>query len=295
MKKVILLFAFSVFFFAGCKARQPDPYRNGIKILAIGNSYTENSMLYLSDMLRQLGVTGNITLVNAFISGGTLKDHAEHARANQSTKLQRRTFLAGGGQTSATGITLLQMIQQEAWDVITLQQASMESGASSTYNADLDYLIDYVRKNATNKNFKLGWHMTWAWADGISYYNGTYGNQDKMYQAICTAVQTKIVPELKTGVFDFIIPTGTAIQNYRVHGDHLNHDGTHLSNLGCYIAATMWVKTITGYDISKLTTPYVANKTWGGAPSVTINATDLPDIIQAVNAAAKSPFAVTPP
>ena len=137
--------------------------------------------------------------------------------------------------------------------------------------------------------------MTWAWTNGHSFYNRIYGNQSNMYQAICTAVQTIIVPKLNTGVFDLIIPTGTAIQNYRVHGDHLNHDGTHLTNLGCYIAAAMWIKTITGYDIAKLSTPYVANKTWGGAPSVTINARDLPDIVQAVNAAATTPFVVTPP
>ena len=129
--------------------------------------------------------------------------------------------------------------------------------------------------------------MTWAWASNYSNYKDVYGNQVNMYNQICNAVQTKIVPN---SAFSIIIPSGTAIQNARVpFGDVLNHDGTHLSNLGCYIAAATWVKTITGYDVSKLTTPYTANKTWGGA-TATINTTNLPDIVQAVNAAVAYPF-----
>ena len=267
---------------------QPDPYKNGIKILAIGNSYSEDAFCYLFPLLKQLGVNeSNTKLVVAYISGGSLNNHASNVRNNRYTNLRREIASVNGGLSSASGYTLQQLIKEEAWDVITLQQNSDNSGNAATYNADLDFLIDYVKTNATNPNFKLGWHMTWAWASNYSNYRNVYGNQVNMYNQICNAVQTKIVPN---SAFSIIIPSGTAIQNARVpFGDVLNHDGTHLSNLGCYIAAATWIKTITGYDVSKLTTPYTANKTWGGA-TATINTTNLPDIVQAVNAAVAYPF-----
>ena len=139
--------------------------------------------------------------------------------------------------------------------------------------------------------------MTWAWAQNHWTNNPTWTvyskNQLVMYHAICSTVIAKIE---SNSAFDLIIPSGTAIQNYRTqqNDDNLNHDGTHLSNLGCYIAAAMWVKTITGYDIANLTTGYVANKTWGSSPSVTITPAILGNIVQAVNDATATPFAVTP-
>ena len=129
--------------------------------------------------------------------------------------------------------------------------------------------------------------MTWAYAS--SNMSGHYaGIQRDMYNSICSTVQTKIVTN---NAFDFIIPTGTAIQNARgYYGDILNSDGTHLSNPGCYIAGAMWVKTITGFDISKLTIPYTASGSYYGSSTYTITADDLMKVVQSVNAAANLPF-----
>ena len=265
-----------------------NPYKNGIKILAIGNSYSQNALHYMFDLLTQLGVNGsNIILANAYISGGSLNDHFTNAKNNTKAELKRETFLANGKitETSKGAYTLQELIEQQPWDVITLQQASNYSGVSSTYNTDLDFLIQYIADHASNPNYKLGWHMTWAYRSGYS----SSWPQLFMYHEICNAVETKIVPN---NAFDFIIPTGTAIQNARgLYGDILNDDGTHLSNLGRYIAAAMWIKTITGYDIASLKTPYTASDTYYyNAIPYTINAGDLTKIVQSVNAAYASPF-----
>ena len=270
--------------------KPPNPYKNGIKILAIGNSYSENSLQYMFDLLRISGVTGDIKLMVAYISGGSLSDHANNVRNNKYTNLTRRIYNANGSSTNSSSgaYTLLQMIQEEPWDIITLQQASASSGQPATYDTHLEFLMDYVKTNKTNPNFKFGWHMTWAWGSG-NYSGSSYSNQLDMYTKICNAVKTKIVPK----GFDFIIPTGTAIQNARateLFGNTLNvSDGTHLNNHGHYISTATWLKTITGYDFSNFTVPYKNNgHGWGGSV-ITIDATMRSKIAQAVNSAYETP------
>jgi len=267
------------------KPPPPDPYKNGIKILAIGNSYSQDAMRYLYDMLRQIKEPQyNTTLVNAYIESGTLNDHANCIKNN--TSITQQVFNTSGGATSVSGKSLKQIIEQDAWDIITLQQSSWFSGKESSYNADLDTLIIRVKKHATNKNFKLGWHMTWAWHVGHYGFPGTYTNQAAMYSGTCDAVKAQILNH-PTRKFDFIIPTGTAIQNARgipALGDsNLNRDiDCHLNDLGRYIAGAMWIKTILG-DISGLSKSYNTTN-----PAITT--TNFPYIEQAVNAAHAKPF-----
>ena len=294
-----------------------DPYANGIKILAIGNSFAQDAMAYMNDLFRELkGVSYPITLVTAYIGGGSLQNHADNVRNKTYTDLHRITFNAGGQNeawspaSSSTNNThtLESIIREHKWDVITLQQSSDNSGIQSTYDADLDFLIDQVVKKIMNNesgqyietnpntnantnanpNFRLGWHMTWAWHTPPGSW-GTYGSQTGMYSAICTTVQAQILnhPKRKND-FDFIIPVGTAIQNARhsnYFGNNLGRDDKHLNNHGKYIAGVMWIKTITGWDISGLK-PYSS----GG-----ITSTHLPWVVPSVNEAAQSPYYVTPP
>ena len=255
---IILILFFTFFNLAGQVVLDPA---NGIKILAIGNSYSQNSMHYIPILLKQLGVNeSRIKVVNAYIGGGSLQNHANFARSYTPVDVQ--VFGAVGMPWFRAHLE--QIIRQDQWDVITLQQNSDNSLNSSTYNESLDYLVNLVTTLAPNA--KLGWHMTWAWANNR---NGV--NQNYMYTSICNAVKEKIVPNNK---IKFIIPTGTAIQNARNYyfGDNLTNDGTHLNDRGCYVAAAMWVKTITGYDISRLTMP------------------EKEQIVQAVNAAHAFPF-----
>jgi len=289
------------------KPTPPDPYKNGIKVLAIGNSYSQCAMLYTYDLLTDLGLpssTDKTMLVNAFIAGSSLQNHAANAK-NNSIAYRRMYFIPKGYDCSPTPptFTLKSLIQESEWDVITLQQESSTSGQPATYNQDLVDLINFVKTEYYNKwghqNFKLGWHMTWAYASGYSGLSNYGNNQRTMYEAICNAVQEKIV---SNPAFDFIIPVGTAIQNARRNdpdgfGDILTRDGTHLNNLGCYIAAVMWIKTIFKYDISKLHVPYNANNSEMGQADpgsvggpVTIDQTKLTKIVNAVNAADASPF-----
>ena len=263
------------------------PYR----ILAIGNSFSQDAMRYMRVIMTQNGIPGeSISIVNAYIGGQTLAGHANNAR-NNSRQYTRESFRANGSIARAHELTLREIIESNEWDYITLQQASHDSGREITYNDDIQFLIDYAKEHCSNPNVKIGWHMTWAYAAN-STHSGfpNYGsNQMTMYNAIINAVQTKIVP-MKTpaGDFEFIIPVGTAIQNARTakFGDNLCSDGYHLNDTGRFIAAAMWVRQIYGKDIDIFDT----FKTM----TVTLNRDDILIIKKNVQDAFNAPFAVTP-
>ena len=289
LMSILMLLLCFIFGIASCGSREKsaDPYKDGIKILAIGNSFSRDGMQYLYDMFMQTGTSDSILLINAYIGGCSLNTHFQNAKNNHA-KYTRQMFGTMGVISKSDSLyTLKALIKEDEWDIITLHQASAFSGIPETYNADIDSLIAYVKRHTSNPNVILGWQMTWAYAANSTHrafpdYNS---NQQEMYDRICNAVKTKIVPR---NDFEFIIPAGTAIQNARLHfGDYLTRDGYHLNNLGCYIVSATWLKTITGRDLSELATPYNASAT---EVPVTIDKECLEKIVQSVNAAVEAPF-----
>lgn len=263
-------------------AKAASPGRT-LKVLAIGNSFSEDAMRHLYQIAADCGAT-EIVLGNLYIGGCELATHWANARDNKAAyDYQKNT---GGSWSGRSNTTMEYGLTDEAWDVITLQQVSGKSGLADTYNSDIDNLVSYINSKKTNPQAKLGWHMTWAYQSNSNHSDfSRYGNnQMTMYNGIISAVQDKILPNKN---FDLIIPSGTAVQNMRTSyvGDTLTRDGYHLSyNLGRYIAGLTWLKAITGWPIDAVT--YV--------PSISeVPSELLPVIKEAVNNAVETPFAVT--
>lgn len=254
-----------------------------IKVLAIGNSFSVDGMEYLYQIAKDAGVE-QVVLGNLYIGGCSLEQHWNRAKSNSPSYTYYKNDT--GEWTSSSSWTMLDGIQDEDWDIITLQQASGSSGISSTYTPYLENLINYVNDKKTNDNAKLGWHMTWAYQQDSTHaeFSKYDKSQETMYNAITTAVQNTVVP---TGAFDFIIPSGTAIQNVRTSyiGDTLTRDGYHLSyGLGRYTAGLTWFKTLTGKSVDDI--EYVPSSSDFTDEKVAI-------VKEAVNAACSSPFEVT--
>lgn len=261
---------------------QPDSGKT-LKILAVGNSFSQDAMAHLYQIAASCGYQ-NIVLGNMYIGGCTLATHWENASGDKPAyQYQKNT---SGSWSYYSNTTLLNGIKDEDWDVITLQQASGYSGVSDSYNSDLTNLVSYIEENKTNPDAKIGWHMTWAYQNGSTHSDFPKYSSDQMtmYNAIVSAVQNKI---LTNDSIDLVIPAGTAIQNVRSSyiGDTLTRDGYHLSyNLGRYIAALTWFKAVTGLSIDDIT--YV--------PSISeIPSEYLPIIKEAVNNAVSNPYSVT--
>jgi len=305
----------------------PDPYQDGIKILAIGNSYTQNIMYYMFEMLKKLGVPSNkIVLVCAYIAGGDMADHAKYIKTygtenyynyptgstNTEYHLKKITFRANDDMqyTLNTNVKLHELIKEQAWDLITLQQASKNStGIGATQLNDINTVIDFITQHAINPGqYKLAWFMTWSSSNKTSWFSPSQ-TSTTVYNDIRTAVQNSIKLKSNGGPFDFIIPVGTAIQNARVpalFGDHMNRDSNlygatsaegmadpgHLNTFGSYIASALSVKTITGYDIADGVKAYTLPTFWNNKP-VVMDAGMLVKVVQAVNAADSSPFTIS--
>ena len=220
-----------------------------IKILAVGNSFSEDGMAYLWNVLTDAGV-GKVTLGNLYIAGCSLDMHWENVKSGEEAYTYRKNT---SGQWVSNPSSLKTALLDEEWDVITLQQVSDKSGQPGTF-ANLHNLASYLDENKTNKDAKLFWHMTWAY-DANSTHSGfkNYGNdQSKMYEAILFTTKTTALGET---LFTGCIPSGTTIQNLRTTSvsGKLTRDGYHLSkDFGRYAAALTWMTAITGISPEKV-------------------------------------------
>lgn len=222
-----------------------------MKILAIGNSFSDDATEYLYPVLSALGEK-DLFLGNLYIPGCPLSLHLENALS--AAPAYDYLTNADGVWHTEQGFPLPQALKSREWDVITMQQASYDSGKAESYDA-LAPLVVYVKSNALGKP-ALVWHMTWAYQNGCTHDGfAAYGNdQITMYGGILNAVKTRVLPLAE---FSLLLPVGAAIQNARASflGDTLTRDGYHLSDpLGRYIAALTWARVLTGKSLEGI--PY---------------------------------------
>lgn len=212
-----------------------------IKILAIGNSFSEDAV---EQNLYELANADSIPIVigNMYIGGCSLEHHVKNA-TNNIKDYSYRKILADGSRVRVESVTLKWALTNEDWDYVSLQQASPFSGIYETYQVDLPKLISYIKLYLSSDS-QLMLHQTWAYSSdsthkGFLQYNNS---QMCMYKAIVDA--TKQASELVS--VSIVIPAGTAIQNIRTSfiGDNLDRDGYHLNLLGRYVVACTWYESI---------------------------------------------------
>lgn len=227
-----------------------------IKILAIGNSFSEDAIEnYLSNLVR--AEDQKVIIGNLYIGGASLELHVKNAKNDKPAYAYRKIDL-DGNKKSTKNVSIAQAIKEEDWDYISIQQASSFSGKQDVIEKDLPVLIEYVNTIKPQKA-KLIYHQTWAYQQdskhkGFANYNN---NQVEMYNAIVEA--TKKIDKSKK--FTYIIPAGTAIQNGRTSslGDNFTRDGYHLDlNYGRFTAACTWYEKIFNKDVRK--NPYKPEK-----------------------------------
>lgn len=220
-----------------------------LKILTIGNSFSDDTMEHLYSIAKSAGVK-KIKLGNLYIGGCSVDLHVSNAIGDKGAYDYRTN--SDGTWKNQSGYKMSDALRSENWDFISLQQASGSSGMQDSYG-QLDYLIAYV-KDTANADAKIVWNMTWAYQQ-----NSTHGefykyenSQSVMYDKIIEALEGQI--DTKEDITQ-IIPNGTAIQNARTSfvGDTLTRDGFHLSlGLGRYIAGLTFFHKLTGMPIKDI-------------------------------------------
>ncbi|OCS82847.1 DUF4886 domain-containing protein [Caryophanon tenue] len=222
-----------------------------VKILFIGNSFSEDTSLYLYNIAKSNGK--NAVVAEAHIGGIGLEGHWRNIQQNKAS--YRYVRYEAKGWSQQRGKTLRQVLQSDDWDVVFMQQNSPNSGDYSTFQPYLNNIRDYVLKTVKNPTrVKTGLNATWAYATSYYSYPSYAKTQLTMYNAITQAYKKAI----SSAPYDYIIPSGTAIQNARAndiidkYGTELTRDGIHLdASIGRYTAGLAAYKTIFGQNESK--------------------------------------------
>ena len=218
--------------------------RDTVRILAIGNSFSQDA---IEQNLYELAKADGIPVIigNAYIGGCSLERHVNNSRSGEGIYAYRKIGV-DGVKNETKKVSLPDIIADEQWDYVSLQQSSPFSGLYETYEKSLPELYGYVKARVSEKA-KLILHQTWAYScdsdhKGFANYDR---DQMKMYNAIVEANRKAA----KLVGIKIMVPSGTAIQNARtsIIGDNMTRDGYHLDlKWGRYTAACTWYEKIFG-------------------------------------------------
>ena len=219
-----------------------------MKVLSIGNSFSTDAHTYVPSLAAAVGE--KLTLCNLFIAGCSIEDHYRNY-IDENEDYAYECYLPDEiGMIRPEGIALHEAVEDDDWDVITLQQCSPLSGVKESYKPYMAELAAYCR--LMHPEAKIMLHQTWAYEKGCpvpqfqEYYNG---DQNKMYEML-TECYAEISVEAEA---DDIIPSGRAWQTARQTkiGDRLTRDGYHGNELGQFLASCCFYEKIFGKDVTE--------------------------------------------
>lgn len=216
-----------------------------MNVLSIGNGFSTNAQRFLPHMAKAAGK--ELLLCNLFISDCSLEQHWKNWR-EEKTDYDYEVYLPYETEMSRPdGVALHEAVEDEEWDVITLQQSGALCGIPESYSPYLSELTEYCRMVQPNARIML--HQTWAYESGCPLPDfANYGrNQHEMYRALTEA---NVNAALEADI-DLIIPSGRAWQTARgtVIGDRLTDGGSRGNELGCYLAGVCFYEMIFGESI----------------------------------------------
>ncbi len=219
-----------------------------MKLLSIGNSFSTDAHRFLHALAKQNSV--ELDTANLFIGGCSLQTHWQNVCEDNA----HYDYELNGNEAEAK-ISIKTALDSQKWDVVTLQQASADSGIYDTYQPYLSSLATLVREHQPQA--KLCFHQTWSYENGSEHPGFLNYERDsrRMFESIVSASE-----KAAETIGAAIIPTGTVIQylrenlstfDYQNGGISLCCDTFHLSETyGRYVAAATWLHTLTGEDFT---------------------------------------------
>jgi hypothetical protein len=227
-----------------------------IKLLVFGNSYANDALRYLTDMLKIAGYE-HIIFGQAGESSMLISDHCnnidddpdnDYVYKGHSFSVHRKTV---NGVKYDMPADYKEIVRDEDWDYILFYQGPNSAAAlgEEKYYSRLAEFTDALRKNMTNPDEgKIVYYMTWA-----HNVEDTYG----LYRKIADITENIIANDKN---IDGIIPAATLIENLRVlgfkggAGGDITRDWGHLNyGLGRYAMGLLWYSALTGRDNEDIT------------------------------------------
>lgn len=228
-----------------------------LKILAIGNSYSNDTTEYVSRIARGLGIKVEVT--SLYYPGCTLKMHVYKYENDIPDYV-----LFVDGNCDWKYMTLKEVLAAKQYDIITFQQSPSGCQDFSTYytpeNPYLTKLADYVRVQQPNAKFMI--HQTWAFCEEACHGGGEY----TVVYYDTTADMFKEIEENYRKASALlgnipIIPFGKAVQtavdefgydpSYQGNPTVYNDLISHMNKTGSYLTGCVFVESIFGVDCRK--------------------------------------------
>ena len=212
-----------------------------MNILSIGNSFSEDAQRYLHGIAKADGV--DFYTVNLCIGGCSLESHAGNAKTGAKAYVfQENGVITERLMSLEEGLTLAK------WDIVTIQQVSVQSFREESYYPYINELAAFIRSHAPGA--KLLIQKTWAYEDGCDRLEEIRGDRRSvtMYQELSLAY-AKAASEIAA---DAVIPSGDLMELMRqkeIGG--LYRDTFHASwGFGRYALGLLWYHVLTGADVT---------------------------------------------
>ena len=235
----ILLYAISL--------QAADPHKTAsanktVKILTIGNSFAENACLYL-DSITESVPDCEIIISKANIGGCSLEQHAtliQQCKEDSTLKPYYNTF------------TLKEIIEQDEYDYVTIQQVSHLSFKSESFQPYADTLCNFIRRHAPGAKIII--HQTWAYSKTCHRFEEFGLSRVEMHQGLVENYNN-LAAHYNIGM----LPSGNAFYASYEKNPEIYlwswGDGFHANQNGCYLAGCVWFGTL--FDVSPKEIKYV--------------------------------------
>ncbi len=217
-----------------------------MKILAIGNSFSEDATRYLHQIGDAAGVKNQI--VNLYIGGCPLESHWE----NIETNARKYQFQMNGTKADHV-VSIPQVLEAAEWDVIITQQASHDSGWIESYEPFLGRMLEYIREKQPNARIML--HETWAYASDsvhskfIRYNRSQKEMFERLYNAYHTMADRYKLPLIRSGELVQAL-RATEMFDEDLGRHSICRDGFHMSLVyGRYALGCLWAKMLWGITL----------------------------------------------
>ena len=238
---------------------------DSLRLFLIGNSFSQNATRYLP----QLAAEGKhpLKIGRAELGGCSLQRHWEIAEAAEKNPDDPKGKAYGGK-------SLRQLLSAGTWDVVTIQQNSMNSGDVNTYSPYAKKLVDLVK--SIQPNAKIIMQQTWAYRVDSKKFTQIADNQfassakemweksRAAYHTTARALGIKLFPvgdafwKINSNpetafkpdtTFDFENPQYPALpdQTHSLHAGYrwdnnkkLAFDSNHANEAGCLLGGLVW-------------------------------------------------------
>ncbi len=249
-----------------------------LKVLMIGNSFSVCVLRHMPAIAADLGL--KLDICSLYIGGCPLSKHAANAAKPEtkpyavawnyvSVPKGQEPFKSVLGGKSGRNANIPEMLSADAWDIVTIQQASHESWRPETYEPHGTKLLALIAERAPQA--KVYVQQTWSYTpfDGRLAKWGI--NPDTMFERLEAAydsfAKAHSLPQIRMG---------KAVQLYRrelpvSYTDHStggdpcgnltfkevdgkwthSGDAFHLNTRGDYFQGLVWTATLFGADVTK--------------------------------------------